>query len=82
MSGAVSTWALTREVMRETGGEGGLSCGLLGLEGRRPRRPLSESVLTTGKNRDHMLLKRLTKHKKNSENIERMIKDINHLIKD
>ena len=49
MSGAVSTWALTREVMRETGGEGGLSCGLLGLEGRRPRRPLSESVLTTEK---------------------------------
>lgn len=33
--------------MRETGGLGGDSCGDLGFEGNRPRRPFRESVLTT-----------------------------------
>lgn len=47
MSGAVSTCARTSDVMRETGGDGGLSCGLFGFDGRRPRRPFSESVRTT-----------------------------------
>lgn len=47
MSGEVSTCALTRAVMRLTGGEGGDSWGLLGFEGNRPRRPLRLSVRTT-----------------------------------
>lgn len=46
-SGDVSMWALTSAVIRLTGGDGGDSCGLLGFEGRRPRRPLRLSVLTT-----------------------------------
>lgn len=33
--------------MRETGGEWGDSCEHFGFDGKRPLRPLSESVLTT-----------------------------------
>ena len=46
-SGDVSMCALTSAVMRLTGGDGGDSCGLRGLDGRRPRRPFNESVRTT-----------------------------------
>lgn len=48
MVGFESIWALTREAMMLTGG--GVveaSPAVLGLEGRRPRRPLRLSVRTT-----------------------------------
>ena len=47
MSGLVSTWALTKAVIRETGGEGDGSWGLFGFDGSRPLLPLRLSVLTT-----------------------------------
>ncbi len=43
----MSTCALTRAVMSDTGGDGGESCGLRGLDGSRPLLPLRLSVLTT-----------------------------------
>jgi len=47
VAGDVSTWARTRAVMKLTGGEGGDSDGLRGLDGSRPRRPFRLSVRTT-----------------------------------
>lgn len=50
MEGLESTWALTKALIKLTGGEGGEdSCGLLGLEGKRPLRPFKLAVLTTVK---------------------------------
>lgn len=47
MSGELSTCALTSDVIRDTGGDGGDSCGLFGFDGKRPLRPFKLSVLTT-----------------------------------
>ena len=46
-SGLVSKCARTSEETRETWFDIGLSIGLFGLDGRRPRRPFKLSVLTT-----------------------------------
>ena len=43
----MSTWALTRAVIRETGMVEEGSWGLFGFEGSRPRRPFRLSVRTT-----------------------------------
>jgi hypothetical protein len=65
MSGQVSAWARTRAVINETGGELWLVVPSIcdddpdddediehfGFDGNRPRRPFSESVLTTCKNK-------------------------------
>lgn len=47
MSGDESTCALTRAVIKLTGGLGGDSWGLFGFDGSLPRLPLRLSVLTT-----------------------------------
>ena len=49
IAGLVSMCALTRDVMKLIGGDGGAtgSFGPFGLDGKRPLRPLRWSVLTT-----------------------------------